>query len=99
MGVLWVPPFLSGRRSVYELCRVRWLRREALPLPDFGDERVQHVGGDGLPELEVSVPDCLSRGYAVAGRQVKDETIRLRLYALDGILLTTWLLWGLRARR
>ena len=34
-----------------------------------------------MPELEAGVPDGLSRGYAVVGRQVKDETIRLRLYA------------------
>ena len=33
-----------------------------LCLPDFDDERVGHVGRDGLPELEVGVPDGLSCG-------------------------------------
>ena len=37
-----------------------------LCLPDFDDERVGHVGRDGLPELEVGVPN-LSR--AMAGQE------------------------------
>src|SRR5438132_9516446 len=63
MGVLWVPSVRVARLLfVYELCRVRRLRREALPLPDFSDERIEHVRRHRLPELEVGVPDRLSCG-------------------------------------
>src|SRR5207245_8463772 len=47
---------------VNELGGVRRLRRKALPLPYLGHKRVEHVGGDGLPELEVSVPDGFAGG-------------------------------------
>ncbi len=56
--------FLTRLFFVDELCSVRRLRREALPLPYLGDQGVEHVGGDGLPELEVSVP----HGFAGGGR-------------------------------
>src|SRR3989441_6022719 len=38
------------------------LFRSTLPLPDFSDERIEHVRRHRLPELEVGVPDRLSCG-------------------------------------
>src|SRR5712691_936040 len=53
--------FLPYLLFVYELRRVRGLRRKALPLLYLGHQREEHVRRDRLPELEGSVPDGLSR--------------------------------------